>query len=129
MYKSVVHYVSILTASGALAVSLTACAPVPAGCNTGTAKEIRTVDRLIADTQSVIAQGYRMESAPPSGLNMCLGGATNNVGLSFCSDGKREKPVAIDRQVEQRKLEGLKARRVVLAAQQATEAKMCGAAT
>lgn len=79
-------------------------------------KELQTVDQLTAETRAAIDRGYRMAPANrTAGVDLCLGGAHEGLGLSFCTDGTgREKAVAVDTASERRKLDGLRARRAVL---------------
>ncbi|MCT8331460.1 hypothetical protein [Albidovulum sediminis] len=102
-----------------LILCLAACAaPAPPGCDSGTARELRTLDRLIAETRRALDTGYREERvAATGGFNFCLGSARSHVGVSFCSDGTdRTRTVAIDPAAETRKLEGLRDRRATLLA-------------
>ena len=83
----------------ALAFCLAACtAPAPSGCDPAAARELRTIDRLIAETRRAVETGYRTETAPaPTGFNLCLGSARSHVGVSFCTNGAgRTRTVAID---------------------------------
>ena len=103
----------------ALTLCLAACvAPAPPGCDGETARELRTLDRLIAETRRALDTGYREERvATTGGFNFCLGSARSHVGVSFCSDGTgRTRSVAIDPATETRKLEGLRDRRATLLA-------------
>ena len=103
----------------ALAFCLAACtAPAPSGCDPAAARELRTIDRLIAETRRVVETGYRTETAPaPTGFNLCLGSARSHVGVSFCTNGAgRTRTVAIDPEGEARKLDLLLDRRAALLA-------------
>ncbi|MCX7888642.1 MAG: hypothetical protein N2422_02785 [Rhodobacteraceae bacterium] len=116
----------ILFAAAALSL-LSACEEPPAACNSAAARELATVDRLIAETRADIARGYRLETAPPANVAFCVGGQNNNVGLSFCSDGARTRKVPIDPAAEKRKLDNLEARRSALAAQAEADRRACAA--
>lgn len=124
-------HVSLATASVFLAGLLGACTPYPAGCHGSatTAREIRTLDGLIAESTVAIEKGYRMAPRPASGVNICLGGASAHVGVGFCTDGQGQVPVAIDVATERRKLAGLRAQREVLIRKQVQETMQCGGAT
>lgn len=78
-------------------------------------RELRTVDRLISDTRTGMARGYREETTSGYGggfVNFCLGGGGDNVGISVCGDPSRRKTaVPIDTAAEERKLAALEARR------------------
>jgi hypothetical protein len=102
-----------------LVLGLAACAaPAPPGCDGEPARELRTLDRLIVETQRALDTGYREERvATTGGFNFCLGSARSHVGVSFCSDGTgRTRTVAIDPATETRKLQGLRDRRAALLA-------------
>ncbi|MCV2867663.1 hypothetical protein OEW28_03365 [Defluviimonas sp. WL0002] len=102
-----------------LALTVAACSePRPPACDRVIARELRTIDMLIAETERNMQTGFRTERAPArSGLNLCFGSSRNNVGLSFCTDGaNRTRAVAIDPEVEARKLSGLRDRRAELLA-------------
>lgn len=93
--------------------ALAACTEAPGNCPAR--REVRTIDRLIADTEGNIARGYATVPVRSSGIDLCLGGAQENIGVSFCTDGTtRTKAVAVDAAAEQRKLDGLRARRAAL---------------
>ena len=93
-------------------------APAVPGCDSATLRELRTLDRLIAETNADIARGYRTEeSTARSGFNLCLGSSRSNVGVSFCTDGSnRTRTVAVDPAAEARKLAALQDRRAALLA-------------
>ncbi len=97
-----------------------------ASCPSASARELGTVDRLIAETETNIRRGYTMTEGDGGGFNFCLGGGGDNVGIGFCTTPGREA-VAIDRATEQRKLDGLVARRAALAKQVAADRAACGA--
>ena len=105
---------------------LAACEPTGSPCGATAARELRTVDRLIAETQGSLQRGYRTERAG-SDFNFCLGGGGSNVGVSFCNDLGSRRAVAVDRAAEQRKLDALMARRADLVRQAAFDAEMCRA--
>jgi len=117
---------SLLAAAG-LAL-LAACEAPPSACNSAAARELATVDRLIAETQTAIARGYRTETvSSTSGVNFCVGGQSANVGIGFCSDGARTQRVPVDPAAEQRKLDNLTQRRAALAAQAEADRRACAA--
>lgn len=113
-----------LSALAALAVA--GCVGAPVNCTSPATREIRTIDRLIAETRRDIDRGYttrRIESG--ASLNLCLGGADDGVGVSFCTDGASRRAVAIDREAEGRKLDNLLARREALVRQQSRDLAAC----
>ncbi len=99
-----------------LLVALPACVDSGASCAREETRELRTVDKLIEDTQTAIARGYRNERDQTSGaFNFCLGGGGSHVGAALCTDpSTRTRPVAIDMATEERKLKALEARRMAL---------------
>lgn len=115
-----------LTALAALALAaLAACAGPSARCGGPETRELRTVDRLIAETRANLDRGYTLvRQDTGAAVNLCLGGYRSNAGLSFCTDpGTRTRPAALDTAAETRKLEALLARREVLASRIATCAR------
>ncbi|WP_347311294.1 hypothetical protein [Defluviimonas sp. SAOS-178_SWC] len=97
---------------------LSACADTANRCGGPETRDIRTIDRLIAETRANLDRGYT-QAREDSGaaVNFCLGSHRSNVGLSFCTDsGTRTRPVALYTAAETRKLEALLARRDLLAA-------------
>jgi hypothetical protein len=109
---------------GLLAVA--ACEPAGSPCSAPAARELRTVDRLIAETRTTLARGYATEQTD-TGFDFCLGGGGSNVGVSFCGQPGGRRTVAIDRAAEQRKLDALLKRRADLARQADFDAQMCRA--
>jgi hypothetical protein len=82
------------------------------------------VDRLIDETRAAIDRGYRLERNVSPSVNICLGGGSDTVGVSFCSDGGTRK-VAIDPAAEGRKLDALLTRRDDLVSQSAADHAAC----
>jgi hypothetical protein len=111
-----------------LTAALAACASDPASrCAPDETRELQTVDRLIAETRSEIERGYRMvpDAANPS-VNVCVGGAQSNLGISFCSDpGSGTRPAALDTEASTRTLDALLARRERLEARIASAVATC----
>jgi hypothetical protein len=109
------------------ALVLSACTETNPACKSPAAVELQTVDRLIAETKGNIARGYSVQQTW-SGMNFCLGGGGNNVGLSFCNDvGGKTTAVPIDKAAEQRSLKALEARRAELVKQAGADAQLCAA--
>ena len=108
---------------------LASCGTPQEQCIRSATREIATVDRLIAETEANLARGYAYESkevihyewqrcddwSPGTRPRMCFEPVWDTV----------RKPVAIDPQVEARKLAGLKARRAALARQAAPAIAAC----
>jgi len=99
-----------------LVVLLSACVQNAGDCAREDRRELRTVEKLIAQTRADMARGYRQQDAGGNGsVNFCLGGGGSNVGVSFCADPTRQsRTVAIDMAAEERKLQALEARRLAL---------------
>lgn len=108
------------------AAALAACEATAPACTSPATRELRVLDRLIAETERDIARGYTTRrTASGASVNLCVGGADNGVGLSFCTDGARSRPVAIDAATERRKLAGLMERREALRRQEAGDIAAC----
>lgn len=92
-------------------------------------RELRTVDRLIRDTRTGMARGYREETTYGYGggfVNLCLGGGGSDVAVSVCGDPSRRKTaVPIDMAAEERKLAALEARRGALIAGMSAKSGAC----
>ncbi len=108
-------------------LSLAACVQGQPTCTSPAARELKTIDRLIAETEATIDRGYVSAASEGARINFCLGGGGNNVGVSFCADPTRRN-VPIDRAAEQRKLDGLLERRAALARQAAIDSRACAEA-
>jgi hypothetical protein len=108
---------SRLSAASLLLVALLpACVQNGGDCAREDRRELRTVEKLIAETRADMARGYRQQEGSGNGsVNFCLGGGGSNVGVSFCADPTRQsRAVAVDMAAEERKLQGLEARRLAL---------------
>lgn len=113
-----------------LALALAACATDPASrCAPEEARELKTIDRLIAEARTDIERGYRTVQVPTgAAVNLCLGSARSHVGVSFCTDpGTRTRTEAIDTAAATRTLDALLARRERLQAQIAAAVAACPA--
>lgn len=95
----------------------------------GEERELRTVERLIRDTRTGMARGYREEATYGNGggfVNFCLGGGGDDVGISVCGDPTRRKTaVPVDMASEQRKLQALETRRSTLLSEIKTKSAAC----
>lgn len=111
-----------LTRTAIVMTLLSACVDSGSYCKRPDTKdevrELRTVNRLIADTREGMARGYREVSDYGNGggfVNMCLGGISSNVGVSVCADpSRRSRAVPVDMPSEERKLKALETRRNAL---------------
>lgn len=113
-----------------LALVLAACATDPATrCAPAETRELKTIDGLIAQTRAEIERGYRTVEVPTgAAVNLCLGSARSNVGVSFCTDpGTRTRTEAIDTAAATRTLDALLARRERLEARIAAAVAACSA--
>ena len=95
-----------------------ACTQFPPGCDTRALRELRTVDRLIAETRRNISRGYTYEYEAygyRTGFVVCSGGY--DVRICTGNDNRpRRRAVAIDPAAEQRKLDQLQDKREQLSA-------------
>jgi hypothetical protein len=103
----------------ALALLLAACASPQEKCLRDSARELQVIDALIAEQQLVVARGYRVveKMEPRTELVFCMGDRRRNVGVTFCNETRmtpREEAVAVDMELEQRKLSQLIAKRDAL---------------
>lgn len=94
---------------------LAGCASPRERCVAAATSELRTIDALIAETEGNIARGYALVREPRvrPGLRPCPPDDT----WLFCPVDEVtvvERPVAIDRDAERRKLATLQARRAEL---------------
>ncbi|WP_126974978.1 hypothetical protein [Frigidibacter oleivorans] len=118
-----------------LLVALAAgCVQQPAACRGTAARDLQTLDGLIADSRATLDRGYAIGPAGRSGnasVNVCLGSGSDNVGISFCTgDGgyRRSGPVAVDLDAERARLKQMEAQRVAAAARAQEEAIACASA-
>lgn len=106
---------------------LAACEPVPPPCKSPRTAEIARLDALIAETRATIDRGYVTVPAAPADVTVCLGGASQNVGISFCTPSGGFTRVAIDPAAEKRKLASLNDKRAAVARQAEAEIAQCRA--
>lgn len=98
-----------------------------APCSSPAARELAKVEDLIAQTRQNLARGYTYAPSGGAGLDLCLGGITDNVGLSLCTDAQsRGRAVPVDPAAEKRRLALLESRAEALRAQAARERAACG---
>lgn len=114
-----------------LVALVTACGTPQEQCIRTATREVRTLDRLIAETETNLARGYTYEEyqvvrhewtrcddwVHGTPVRMCFEPVWDTV----------RRPVAIDPQAEQRKLDGLKARRNALGRQAEAAIAACWA--
>ncbi|MDU8944394.1 hypothetical protein [Ovoidimarina sediminis] len=104
-----------------LCLVLAGCATTEQRCVAQATRDLRVIDVLILETEANLARGYAIETETTVSprLSFCTG-YRDRVGVSFCTGDRlveRERAVAIDPVAERRKLDDLRARRVVLARQ------------
>lgn len=114
-----------------LVALVAACGTPQEQCIRTATREVRTLDRLIAETEANLARGYTYEEhqivrhewmrcddwVRGTPARMCFEPVWHTV----------KRPVAIDPQAEQRKLDGLKARRKALGLQAEAAITACRA--
>ena len=99
-----------------LAGGLSACGTPHQRCVAAASAELRTIDRLIAETEANIARGYSLERVSETRARL-LPCAHIDGPFLFCVYDDvvvTERPRAIDRTAEARKLDTLRARRAEL---------------
>lgn len=121
----------------ALALSLAACATPRESCLRTATKDLIVIDRLIAETQATLARGYALEREPytRTQVDLCLGSGRygygrGGIGWNYCATPTtryRDRPVAIDRAAEERKLRELRQTRTRLAPEVEQRAAQCSA--
>ena len=118
----------------ALTLILAACGTPQERCIRSATQEVRTLDRLIAETEANLARGYEYESREVvrhvwTWCNDYIGRDRRPVRHMCFEPVFRtvERPVAIDPEVEARKLDGLKTRRAALARRAAAGVAQCRA--
>jgi len=109
---------------------LAACATPQERCVASATRDLTTVNALIAETEATIARGYalRREVGTTSRLSFCFEGG-DNVGFRYCRKERletRERPVAVDLQLERRKLNSLRAKRTELELVSQRQVAACG---
>lgn len=118
----------------ALTLILAACGTPQERCIRSATQEVRTLDRLIAETEANLARGYAYESREVVRhvWTVCddYVGPRRRHARPMCFEPvfrTVERPVAIDPAVEARKLDGLKERRVALARRATDDVAQCQA--
>ena len=111
-----------------LVLLLGACAVQPP-CGAGTARELRRVEALIAQSELTLARGYRSEPTlrPSVGFGACFGDRGRICLEDRVVQGSRL--VAIDPLAERRTLDYLRNRQAALLAQASRDYRACTAAT
>ncbi len=112
-----------------LLLLLAACSTPQQSCLSTATKDLRVVDKLIAETEVNLARGYAISREPAvrTGLELCV---SPDDPFLFCTTRDvtvAEKPVAIDAGAERAKLASLKAKRAELVARANAEIAQCRA--
>ena len=115
----------------ALLAALAACGTPQEQCIRTATRELRTLDRLIAEQQATLARGYGYERREVMHYEgqICddwVAGTPRRMCFEPVWDTVKQ-PVAIDPAAEQRKLDGLLARRKALLAQSEPAIAACKA--
>ncbi|MFD0980545.1 hypothetical protein [Tropicimonas aquimaris] len=116
--------------------ALVACAPTRQTCLKAATQDVAVVDRLILETQENLSRGYSLdrEAYVTNTVDLCLGSSRGGygrglgVGWSYCNTPTtryRERPVAIDRAAEQRKLQELRQTRSRLVKESEAALQQC----
>ncbi len=124
-----------------LALLLAACGTPQERCISDVTRELRVVDRLIADSQANLSRGYALVNqtvyvpvweycTPPVVVRPADGSAPVLVPGRMCLDDEPRtvrRPVAIDPAAEKRKLAGLQDQRKALVARSEPAIAQCRA--
>jgi len=99
---------------------LAACATPQERCIATANRDVVTLDSLIAQSEANVTRGFAVETRlePGMSLQFCAGNRGDNLDFLLCQMNEpREKtvPVAIDLDLEKRKLAQMKAKRAELA--------------
>ena len=110
-----------------LVLLLAACAVQPP-CGSGTTRELRRLEALIAQSELALARGYRSEPTlrPAVGFGACFGDSSRICLEDRVVQGARR--VAIDPLAERRTLDYLRNRQAALLAQASRDYRACTAA-
>ena len=97
---------------------LAACGTPQENCIRNSTREIRTLDRLIAESDASLARGYSFEETRIF-RHVWVRCSPRRLGVApeMCHETVEDtvqRPVAIDPEVETRKLENLRAKRAIL---------------
>ncbi|WP_208352152.1 hypothetical protein [Pseudaestuariivita rosea] len=106
---------------------LAGCATPYERCTSEATKDLRVVQDLITETEQNIERGYAFEQevVPSTRFEWCV---SRNDRFHLCRDTRfstRDKPVAIDLEAEREKLQGLREKRVDLAARSQDDISAC----
>jgi len=112
-------------------ILLTACATPREQCINAATKDIRILDRLIAESEATIRRGYGYDTETYTTFDWVVCGRRKNGSFYYCwepEDRTRRVPVAVDLTAEQRRLESMVRKRAELAREVAPKLAACNAA-
>lgn len=117
----------------ALLAALAGCATPREACETRATKDLRVLNRLIAESETNLSRGYatEREAYPAVGMHMCYGRVKGKVVARWCHHTEtryRTREVAIDLAEEQRKLDGMRTKREQLMVRARRGIAACAAA-
>jgi len=116
---------------GTIALVLAACGTPQERCIARESRDLRVLDRLIAETEGTIARGYALEreSFVITQTFPCqVRGPNNTVVTELCDTEQvveRTRPVAVNLDDERAKLQSMQARRADLARSVASRIDAC----
>ena len=111
-------------------ILLAACATPRERCIAGATKDIRVLDRLIAESQGNIQRGYGYGTTRYTTWDFVICGRRKDGSLRYCwepQDRTRRVAVAVDLTAEQRKLYAMVQKRAELAKDVAPRIAACNA--
>lgn len=112
---------------------LAACATPREQCLVSATRELTLIDSLIAETQGNLQRGYAVDRQYYTGtrLDLCVGnGYYRGLGWTYCTVPDTrvvDRPVTIDRSVEQQKLRDLRQVRARAEREARTRLEQCNA--
>ncbi len=112
-------------------IGLAACATPRERCIAGATKDIRVLDRLIAESQGNIQRGYGYGTERYTTWDFVVCGRRKDGSFHYCwepYDRTRRVPVAVDLTAEQRQLDAMVRKRAELARQLGPQIAACNAA-
>ena len=107
---------------------LSACATPREQCVASATKDIRVLDRLIAESKGNIERGYGYDTQRYTSWDFVICGRRKDGSFHYCwepYDRTRRVPVAVDLTTEQRQLDAMLRKRVELAKEAAPRIAAC----
>lgn len=109
---------------------LSACATPREQCVASATKDIRVLDRLIAESKGNIERGYGYDTQRYTSWDFVICGRRKDGSFHYCwepYDRTRRVPVAVDLTTEQRQLDAMLRKRVEFAKEAAPRIAACNA--